>query len=70
MHPAVKPNGFQYWEYILCYVDDILCISHDPTKPMKLIQSKFKLKDDKMEPPHTYLGATITTMDNAHGDPC
>jgi hypothetical protein len=37
---------------------------------MKLIQSKFKLKDDKMEPPDTYLGATISKMDNAHGDPC
>ena len=28
--PAVKPNGFEYCEYILCYVDGILCISHDP----------------------------------------
>ena len=24
--PAVKPNGFEYYEYILCYVDDILCM--------------------------------------------
>ena len=70
MRPAIKPNGFEYWEYILCYVDDILCISHDPTKSMKLIQSKFKLKDDKMEPPDTYLGSTISKMDNAHGDSC
>ena len=28
--PAVKPNDFEYYEYILCYVDNILCISHDP----------------------------------------
>lgn len=70
MRPAMKPNGFKYWEYILCYVDDILCISHDPHKTMKLIQSKFKLKDDKMEPPDNYLGATISRMDNVNGDSC
>ena len=56
MRPAMKPDGFKYWEYILCYVDDILCVSHNPTATMKLIQSKFKLKDDKMEPPDTYWG--------------
>ena len=70
MRPAMKPNGFKYWEYILCYVDDILCISHDPNKTMKLIQAKFKIKDDKMEAPDNYLGATITRMDNVDGDQC
>ena len=28
MRPAVKPNGENYWEYVLCYVDDVLVISH------------------------------------------
>ena len=28
MRPAMKDNGFKYWEYILCYVDDVLTISH------------------------------------------
>ena len=70
MRPALKPDGFKYWEYILCYVDDILCISHDPKRTMTLIQHKFKLKDDKMEPPDSYLGATISQMDNVHGDQC
>ena len=28
--PVFKPNGFEYYEYILCYIDDILCIFHDP----------------------------------------
>ena len=70
MRPEMKPDGFKYWEYILCYVDDILCVSHNPTATMKLIQSKFKIKDDKMEPPDTYLGATISKIDNVHGDEC
>ena len=70
MRPGLNPDGFRYWEYILCYVDYILCISHDHKKSMQMIQNKFKLKDDKMEPPQTYLGATITQMDNVDGDLC
>ena len=27
--PAVKPNGFEYYEYILAYVDDLIHKSHD-----------------------------------------
>ena len=23
IHPAVKPNGTEYYEYVMCYVDDI-----------------------------------------------
>ena len=30
MRAQVKPDGFKYWEYVLCYVDDLLCISHNP----------------------------------------
>ena len=51
LRPAVKPDGFEYYEMILCYVDDVLSISHDAMKTMKGIHHKFKLKDDKiMEP--------------------
>ena len=70
MRPAMKPNGFKYWEYILCYFDDILSISHDPKKTMKLIQAKFKLKNDAMDPPESYLGATLSQFDNTNGDLC
>ena len=70
MRPAVKENGFQYWEYILCYVDDVLSISHKPSATMKGIQAKFKLKNDKMEKPDIYLGAELSTLDNEHGDSC
>lgn len=31
---------------------------------------KFKLKDDKIAEPETYLGADLTKMDNEHGDEC
>jgi hypothetical protein len=28
---AVTREGFEYYEYVLVYVDDILCISEDPS---------------------------------------
>jgi hypothetical protein len=45
---------------LLVYVDDVLCISHDPTATMKGIQGTFKLKGDKIEVPTHYLGAQIS----------
>jgi hypothetical protein len=51
-------------------VDDVLCTSHNPEKSMKRIQDDFKLKDDKMEPPDVYLGASISKMNLASGKTC
>ena len=62
MRPGIKPNGFEYWEYILCYVDDVLCVSHDPTRTLQALQKFFKLKDDKIDEPDMYLGAEISKM--------
>ena len=59
IRPATKPNGFEYFEMTLVYVDDILCISHDPKATMQGIQAKFKLKDDKIEKPEHYLRAQL-----------
>ena len=70
MRPAIKPNGFKYWEYVLCYVDDVLCISHDPKITMKGIQKDFKLKNDEMAVPDSYLGADLSRMYNEQGDEC
>ena len=36
LHPAVKPYGQEYYEYIL-YVDDILAISHKATQVLEYI---------------------------------
>jgi len=60
IRPVTKPNGFEYYEMMLIYVDDILCIPHDPHAIMKGIQATFKLKDDKIEEPENYLGAQLT----------
>ena len=64
LRPAIKEkDGFKYWKYILCYVDDVLCISNKRMHTMKVILSKFKLKYDKMEKPDICLVAKISTMD-------
>ena len=67
---AVKADGFQYYEMVLYYVDDVLCISDDPMKTMKGIQRTFKLKDDKIDEPEDYLGATLEKMILSDGSEC
>lgn len=70
MRPAVRPDGREHYEYILTYVDDILCISHEPMQSMILIKNKFKLKGDKIEPPTDYLGAILEPMETDRGSTC
>ena len=62
--PAVKEDGFEYYEYVLCYVDDIHTISHKAKDILKAVQAIFKLKDDKIKPPDMYLGATLSVMED------
>ena len=66
----MKADGSEYYEYVLCYVDDILSISHDPMKTMKKIQEDFKLKNDRIAESDMYLGATLSKMKLANGKVC
>ena len=68
MRPGVKPSGFEYWEYILCYVDDVICVSNNPTQTLQALQKYFKLKEDKIEQPDMYLGAEIGKMQSEGGE--
>ena len=61
-HPPVKPDGQEYYKYILCYVDNILAISHKATQVLEYLQVIFKLKDDKIAPPEIYLGIQLEKM--------
>jgi hypothetical protein len=56
---AVSKDGFEYYEMILVYVDDLLVLSEDPGKLLELIDGRFKLKPGSTGPPTTYLGAQI-----------
>ena len=70
MRPAVKPDGFEYYEYIVCYVDDIMSISHNPMDGINGIKHRFTLKDDKAEKPEIYLGAELSKLVNNEGSDC
>lgn len=61
MRPARKDTGEEYYEYLISYVDDILCISQDAKQVLEDLRSdgKIKYKNDKIEPPEMYLGARL-----------
>jgi hypothetical protein len=43
--PATKDNDYQYYEYVLVYVDDLLVLSHQGEKTMKALEDFYRLKD-------------------------
>ena len=59
LRPAVKFDGEEYYEYILCYVDDTIVISVDAVRPLKEIAKALPLKKNKIAPPCFYLGAKL-----------
>jgi hypothetical protein len=59
MRPTAKDNNCHYYEYLAIFVDDTLCMSHDPMKTMEAISKLYRIKDNSIEPPKTYLGAQV-----------
>jgi hypothetical protein len=59
MRQSQKPSGFKYWEYVLCYVDDVLVISHEPQIIVEAIGKHVALKEGSVASPTTYLGANV-----------
>jgi Reverse transcriptase (RNA-dependent DNA polymerase) len=59
LRAAVKSNGDKYYEYVLCYVDDILCGSEKPNKIMDYLSQQYTLKKGSVKEPDVYLGADI-----------
>ena len=64
---AVKPNGDKIYEYVLCYVDDILYGGLDSKTFMKNLSDTYKLKEGSVKEPETYLGADISKYTVTHG---
>ena len=59
MRKACKADGTPYWEHVLCYVDDVLVISHCPQGVMDYLASKYTMKDGSVKVPDEYLGSQI-----------
>jgi hypothetical protein len=62
IHPARLKDNVHYYTYILCYVDDILCMHHDPMSVMGEINKYLPLKPSSLGDPDIYLGAKLKEM--------
>jgi hypothetical protein len=60
MKAETRPDdGVLYWAYIFIYVDDILCVHHDPVSPLAKLDEYFKMKEGSIQVPTFYLGAKL-----------
>jgi hypothetical protein len=59
MRPAVKADSSKFYEYVLCYVDDILVASSNPQAVMDAIARTYTLKAGCVKEPELYLGAEV-----------
>jgi hypothetical protein len=55
-------DNHSYYEYVLIYVDDILCMSHDPRESMRKLDKFFPMKEGSIGPPDIYLGVKLTKV--------
>ena len=68
--PAVLADGYEYYEMVLVYVDDILCLSHDRRSILDTIGKFCVIKDDEIVPPSQYLGANIRKIQVGNVSEC
>ncbi len=52
-------DNFCYYSYILCYVDEILCIHHDAMSVLDQINRYLPIKPNSVGDPDIYLGAKL-----------
>ena len=62
-----KPDGTDYYEMLLVYINDILMLSYDTNPIMDGFSAQFCLKKDSLGPPKQYLGGTIKIHTNGEG---
>jgi hypothetical protein len=64
-----RPHAGDYYEMILVFVDDILCISHEPQEFMTKLATIYDLRGSTAEPT-LYLGANIMKQQLPNGTTC
>jgi hypothetical protein len=68
MRPAQKPDGSEYWEYVLIYTDDVLVISTNGEQILREgIGKYFELKEESIGPPKLYLGGSMREVELENG---
>ena len=56
---SYKDDGTPYYEYIVVYVDDVICISQTPNKWIDMLAAQYRLRD--IGPPTQFLGSDIVS---------
>ena len=71
MRAATNPDGEEYFEYVLLYVDNCLVISHKAEAILREeIGKHFKLKEESIGPPSQYLGGKLRQVTMANIQKC
>jgi hypothetical protein len=60
-------DGYEYYAYILLYVDDCLCIHHDATTALEELDKFFMMKKGSIGDPDIYLGAKLRPVTLQNG---
>ena len=71
-HPTTKSDGFEYYEVVLCYVDNVLAVSDDPKSTLEGLRSTLSSRTTKLLNPICTLVhnlAKYESMDTSVG-PC
>ena len=64
---AKRDNGEDYYEYMLLYTDDCLCVSEYAIEALNAIDKYFPLKPSSIGPPRIYLGGKVSKDDLPNG---
>jgi hypothetical protein len=66
--PAMKADGTKYYEYVLLYTDDTLCVSENAESILRNeIGRYFELKKESIGPPKIYLGGRVRKVELDNG---
>ena len=58
--PMKRPDdNFEYYSYMLLYVDDCLCIHHNAKEALKELDHYFPMKKGSIGSPDVYLGSKL-----------
>ena len=68
MKSEYRPEDrLEYYSFILCYVDDILCIHHDQDDVLNKLNKHTILKPSSVWSPDMYLGTKLKHMQLHNG---
>ena len=59
----IRPDdGFNYYSYVLIYVDDVMVINHNADSVLRRTYKYFNLKPSSVDDPDMYLGDKFNKM--------